>query len=448
MLIILWICSIIIFMLAYLINKRDLLAPSVLCSMIYVICIMFTVLNQKAWGIEYSDKAFCVMIIMILSFVLPSFFFNIGRNRGRMNSDYELEIIRFDKGIIIVCLVVDILISIYYFKEVYRISIIGGNPFGIAGMFSYYRMYTANNIDAEGLSTLANQFLKLGRSFGFTALFILMYNNQINRNIKRDYWLIPFVVLTAIQNIIGGGRGYILWLISTGFITSYIINMKKSDWKKIISFRYIKIGLKLMVVVFVGFYLLKYVVRVGNTVNSILDYIGYYAGGSIQNFNLYLENPPTGSRQIWGQETFMGIYSTLQKFGFVDASGIYLTNSNLEFRWSNGVSIGNVYGAVRRYYNDFGIMGVIVLQIICSVFFNAFYGKIKHQNKNKTKFTYFLYAYMSYHIFEMPIDDVFYKSFISFNFLTTLFVLFVVYYLFTCVKIKKLKIKYRKRNII
>ena len=175
MLIILWICSIIIFILAYLINKRDLLAPSVLCSMIYVICIMFTVLNQKAWGIEYSDKAFCVMIIMILSFVLPSLFFNIGRNRGRMNSDYELEIIRFDKGIIIVCLIVDILISIYYFKEVYRISIIGGNPFGVAGMFSYYRMYTANNIDAEGLSTLANQFLKLGRSFGFTALFILMY---------------------------------------------------------------------------------------------------------------------------------------------------------------------------------------------------------------------------------------------------------------------------------
>ena len=64
-------------MLAYLINKRDLLAPSVLCSMIYVICVMFTVLNQKSWGIEYSDKAFCVMIIMLLSFVLPSVFFNI-----------------------------------------------------------------------------------------------------------------------------------------------------------------------------------------------------------------------------------------------------------------------------------------------------------------------------------------------------------------------------------
>ena len=144
----------------------------------------------------------------------------------------------------------------------------------------------------------------------------------------------------------------------------------------------------------------------------------------------------------------MGIYSTLQKFGFVDVSGIYLTNSNLEFRRSNGVSIGNVYGAVRRYYNDFGIMGVIVLQTICSFFFNAFYTKIKQQSKQKSKFTYFLYAYLSYHVFEMPIDDTFYKSFISFNFLTTLIVLFAVYYIFTCVKIRGLKIKYRKRNIV
>ena len=70
-----------------------------------------------------------------------------------IQSDYELEIIEFDKGILIGCLIVDILISIYYFREVYRISLIGGNPLGIAGMFSYYRMYTANNADAEGLST-------------------------------------------------------------------------------------------------------------------------------------------------------------------------------------------------------------------------------------------------------------------------------------------------------
>lgn len=58
------------------------------------------------------------------------------------------------------------------------------------------------------------------------------------------------------------------------------------------AFKYIKIGAIALIVVFIAFYLLKYLVRVGNTVNSILDYIGYYAGGSVQNFNLYIQDPP------------------------------------------------------------------------------------------------------------------------------------------------------------
>ena len=149
--------------------------------------------------------------------------------------------------------------------------------------------------------------------------------------------------------------------------------MKKYSWKKSLAFKYIKIGAIALIVVFIAFYLLKYLVRVGNTVNSILDYIGYYAGGSVQNFNLYIQDPPASSKTIWGQESFMGIYSTLEKFKLVDLSGVYLTNSNLEFRQSNGVAIGNVYGAIRRYYNDFGIGGVIVLQMIASTFFNTFY---------------------------------------------------------------------------
>jgi oligosaccharide repeat unit polymerase len=261
--------------------------------------------------------------------------------------------------------------------------------------------------------------------------------------------LIPFVVLTAFQNIIGGGRGYILWLVCVGFTTSYVINMKKYRWRKHISFKYIKVGTIVLIVVFVGFYLLKYIVRIGNTVNSILDYIGYYAGGSLQNFNLYLSDPPSSTHQIWGKETFMGIYSTLEKYGLVDLTGVYATNSNLEFRKSKGVSIGNVYGAVRRYYNDFGILGVITLQMICSTFFNAFYYKLKKLPDSHSKFVYLFYAYLLYHVYEMPIDDTFYKNFISFNMFTTFIVLYLVYYLFANVRfISFTKIGFKTKELV
>ena len=205
-----------LFLFTYNICSRDILAPSVLCCIMYVISIMFAILNIQNWGIDYQVKTFVIMIVAVVSFIIPSLFFYLRSNWriGYNDKQTNLEIIKIDNKILILCLIVDIVITIYYFKEVYRISLIGGNPFGIAGMFSYYRMYTANNSDAEGLSTLANQFLKLGRSFGFVSLFIFVYNTQISSNIKRDKMLIPFVILTAIQNIIGGGRGYILWLIN------------------------------------------------------------------------------------------------------------------------------------------------------------------------------------------------------------------------------------------
>ena len=449
MLYLLFIVTIILFLSTYYICNRDILAPSVLCCIMYIISIMFAVLNIKNWGIDYQTKTFGIMVTAIIAFIIPSLLFYIRPSmaKSKRNDNTSLTAIVCDNKILIICLIIDILITAYYFKEVNRISILGGNNMGVAGMFSYYRFYTANNADAETLSTLANQMLKLGRSFGFVALFIFMYNNQIDKNMKRDKLLIPFIILAALQNIIGGGRGYILWLVCFGFTTAYIVNMKKYSWKKSLAFKYIKIGAIALIVVFIAFYLLKYLVRVGNTVNSILDYIGYYAGGSVQNFNLYIQDPPASSKTIWGQESFMGIYSTLEKFKLVDLSGVYLTNSNLEFRQSNGVAIGNVYGAIRRYYNDFGIGGVIVLQMIASTFFNTFYYCLKKASNNHSKFIYLFYAYLFYHVYELPIDDTFFKNFISFNMITTFIVLYFVYYIFTNLKITtRLRIICRIKN--
>ena len=119
----------------------------------------------------------------------------------------------------------------------------------------------------------------------------------------------------------------------------------------------------------------------------------------------------------------------------------------MEFRQSNGVAIGNVYGAIRRYYNDFGIGGVIVLQMIASTFFNTFYYCLKKASNNHSKFIYLFYAYLFYHVYELPIDDTFFKNFISFNMITTFIVLYIVYYIFTNVKITtRLRIICRIKN--
>ena len=437
---------IILFAASFIMCHRDILAPPVLMCIVFILSISFAVLNIKAWGIDYQFITYLIMITGILSFILFSIpFYCIPKSKHNDmlvgNSRRDMPLLLCDKKILWFCLILDVFITIYYFKEVYRISLIGGNPLGIEGMFTYYRMYTASNADAEAISTFGNQLLKLGRAFGYISIFILAYNSQIKFNISRDRLLIPFVILTIFQNIIGGGRGYILWIICVAFTTLYITNMKKYDWQKRLNLKYIKKGAIALILVLIIFYLLKYVVRIENSVNSLIDYISYYAGGSIQLFNLYIENPPQNSNLLWGQESFRGIYTTLDTFGLFNLSDYYATNSNLEFRLSNGVRIGNVYGAFRRYYNDFGISGVIILQGISAIFFNSFYLYIKKMKVSKSKFFIFLYAYFLYHVYEISIDDALFKSFLSFNMFTTIIILYFVYFLFVNIRINGLKVR-------
>lgn len=444
MLIILLITLIILLVISYFLCGKDILAPSVLTCAVYIISILFAIINIEYWGINYSPKTFIIMLIGILCFVIPGIMLYKKNNNnevlfGKFFSEEYL--IKPDKKIVFFLLIIDLIITFFYIKEVYRISIIGGNNIGYLGMASYYRSYTAMSNESEQISTLLSQFLKISRALGFVSIFILSYNSQIKKCFKRDIVLWIFVLITIIQNILGGGRGVMLWLAGTAFASMYISNMSKYEWKKRINFKYIKNGIKIFVVILIAFYGLKYFIRLGNTVDSFLNYISYYAGGSIENFNLYIKNPPVDSHLLYGQETFMGIYKTLEKFNLIDIGNVYSQNGNLEMRFSNtGVVLGNVYGAIRRYYNDFGIHGVVFLQFICSIFYNVFYNRIKKKKIRDFKWGILFYSYLLYHIFQIAIDDTFFKSFLSFNMLTSFIILYIVYYILVKVKWKRNKI--------
>ena len=295
MLILLLLILIILLIISYYFCQRDVLSPSVLSCIVLIISISFAVANIKYWGINYSSKTFIIMLVGIISFVLPGYFFNTKKVVNDNLSDKYFKksnVIVPDKKIIFVFLIFDLIITYFYLKEVYRISLIGGNNLGIWGMASYFRNYTAMNYDSEQISTFLSQLLKISRALGFVSIFILSYNSQIEKDKKRDKSLWLFVIIAIIQNIFGGGRGVMLWLAGMAFATTYICNMSKYGWHKIINFKYIKLGIRIFAIILVIFYVLKYFVRIGNSTDTFLDYISYYIGGSIENFNLYIDNPP------------------------------------------------------------------------------------------------------------------------------------------------------------
>ena len=113
MLYLLFIVTIILFLSTYYICNRDILAPSVLCCIMYIISIMFAVLNIKNWGIDYQTKTFGIMVTAIIAFIIPSLLFYIRPSmaKSKRNDNTSLTAIVCDNKILIICLIIDILIT-------------------------------------------------------------------------------------------------------------------------------------------------------------------------------------------------------------------------------------------------------------------------------------------------------------------------------------------------
>lgn len=85
-------------------------------------------------------------------------------------------------------------------------------------------------------------------------------------------------------------------------LTVYICMQMKYEWRKQISRKYIKYMLIAVVLVTVLFSVSRS--WVGRTNESgMLEYVTTYAGGSIQLFDLYMQDPEPPSN-VFGKETF------------------------------------------------------------------------------------------------------------------------------------------------
>ena len=129
-----------------------------------------------------------------------------------------------------------------------------------------------------------------------------------------------------------------------------------------------------------------------------------YGGGSIQLFDMYLQEPPQKS-ELFGSETFWGTYRFLDDYNIINLRK--KPTGSLEWRKSNNYSIGNVYTAYRRWIQDFGILGcAIVFAFVCMVY-NIYYNKLKYYNKGKNNLfniSLIFYAYLYYHLVLISID--------------------------------------------
>lgn len=412
---------ILILSVSYIFSDRDIFSPSVVLCIAYIVSILSACVNVNVWAINLHFNTFIVILIgTIIFFIVNVISMQIGKSIFHINK--RKKVVTFDyitiqkfKTVAVCCL--GIVVALLYYKAVKSIANNAGSFTDFSSMMNLYRMSTSYSLE-ESVPTALNQMVKVS----YTCSMIYMYvfiNNSISLD-KHQYKerkdnlfnLLP-VVIYSIQALLTGGRFDLLKMICFMVIIYNVLWHRKNGWNKTKGIKFLFKCVIGLIIVFGGFYLLKAVVGRTNQ-EDIITYITNYTGGSIQLLDMYLQNPIEKSN-ILGKESFYALNMFLQKIGILNFEPYII---HLEFRTSNGVMIGNVYTAFRRYIQDFGVLGMMVFQTILGAFYGIFYSYVKYVNsKKKLDYPLMIYALIFYPIFLHSINDYFFSGIISVNYI-------------------------------
>lgn len=291
------------------------------------------------------------------------------------------------------------------YREVVRIANLN---FASWGNLAYNFKANSMNADLEGagLSSFVQQINKITKGFAYAFLFVFV-NNIFAQKTKTERIanfanLIPGVLFSA-QCILKGGRFPVVAFIIGAFFLYYYFWRRTKGWGKVIPVKYIVRIVLIIAGVIAAFWFSKELVGRLSKDNDLMGYVTRYFGGGPVLFELYLKD--SSMLHDAPNETFAGLISSLNKFGFNLTGRAYH-----EFRAASGITIGNAYSALRNYYHDYSIFGVILFNYILTFVFSIKYYDLKYCSDitYKKAFSLTLYASFIYTVFFQFFTDYFF----------------------------------------
>lgn len=413
---------------------REVLCPSIVAPAVFLFSSIVGLIQWSNWQLaSFTLKGTIYIELGIISFVMGSvipYYLGKNRNRTKRNSTTNhAKRIAIPKPIRIAF----ILLGIIYLFLLYRYirNTVGyfGRPSGslsaMIGSYYYIRVNTA-------LSTLVPlpSYLRLMRYFmaacSSFALFIIIQHIVYDTVNADDISYSCIVLVWVIHSYLHSSRGDYLLLLSEGiYLTYFFLNMR-NDWDERINSKIINLGIKALVIFLIAFVFLDVLGGRRESLSQIdqRNYLTVYISGGIRNFDLFINDIATYPKDGVGIETFPAVYRAMHSiFG---TGNIY--SMSLEFRSIDGTNIGNIYTAFRRYYSDFGLIGMMILSWILGLTLTDLYCRVVKQSRTgRVSFDLLLLAYLSRAVFYLPIDDIIFEFECSLNGVFRIFILFILY---------------------
>ncbi len=452
-------------------KENDLLCPSIVYATSMFTCCLCALVGVVSWNDvgELGILTVLIVLLSVLSFACGNLLFNylinnniifkkrknVRRNNNRfiwLREYYKKNIDKFikiknnyvydTKPIIIAIELLIVLITIFFmYKEVRRIAIIAGyDGIGFGNMISKFRelsiLYTTELVEnGKGINIFVSQMRKICEVICTFNIFLIV--QKIVKKEKFDLKLCSYifiVFLCIFLSLFTGGRMQIfIYVLSFALLYLFYI----FDYKCTISMikKHAKKIMIAIVVLLLGFYVI--LPLSGRKTNSnIVNYMSFYFGTSIPSLEKY-NGTSHPAPSYFGEETLRGINTVLFKIGLNDKI-TPISKEWYDFSDKDGnIYSSNIFTSGKRYYHDFGVLGIFVCQMIFGFVFSLLYYYSKRSN-----FVLVFYSMYFYMCIDQVRDELFFSEFVHIN---TVFKFMILLLLFLTLKVcKKGKKKYEK----
>ena len=422
---------------AYKIFKKDLLSPTFISALMFLLAVSCAIVGLFSWNYvkELSLQTILIFIAGLTAFGIGEVIArSIHKNKTKsveqkVEQKTEVEFNLSNKVLVVILLLV-LLSTALMISEIIRVcATYGYTSNSFLKVLAFYRSKTGLFSDAafssEGVNVIVRQLWKVGGAINIILFYygfqkILRLKKKIN---KKEIVLIALIlVVTLFQTFLfNGGRSiFFHYIVAYIAIALFVLFVKG---RKNITKSMVRRGAGIVAALLVVFYLILPIVG-RSTRHGFFEYTTFSLGTAVPSFELYMnddEQPDEGSKYI-GEETFSGVYYTLNKVGLIK----YAKAQSHEWRSfaDDGTLSSNTYTSLRTYYKDFGMLGVIILQFIFGLVVTLIYLKVKESGSMLACVIYFSYFYI---LIDQIRDEQFY-SLISISTLANIGFTVITYY--------------------
>lgn len=416
--------------LAFFLTRKDILSPVFIYFSTFALSTFAFAINFYNWNMPFHADTMLILFVGIAAFGIGSFsaYFSLKRNGGKIrlekycsnNASYKVTEINISTRATLLLSEIIVITDIWAVLDSYRISILAGNGQGILHMLPFVRQVTLYSTADVQTPFLLKQLKYFCLAVAFFYLFALAYDVFYLKKRFRFIYLLP-PVCEIVQMILTTGRIIFLRVIIFLLIVSVIMYRKRFGWNKKVIKKFIKYAV-IGGVAFIVVFRLAGILTGKSSKFNFYDNICLYLGGSLPAFDDYLHFFHQTNSEF-GAETLINFQRILYKLHITRA----YHNSALEWITIYDMSY-NTYTALRRYFHDFGYLGLVLIQTGIGFFYSRFY--LFTSRKEKGLLGLLIFGFIFYPVVLSFDDDLLFISVFSTATVTQIFYMICIYWFF------------------